>query len=390
MEGLQDALKALRYTRKRLDSTDTRFARSNYNVALAYHGMSALDSARVHIRQAYDLMVPNLSYDPDFAEVCELYGRIETELGYHLSADRLLSSARDIKFQLYGRESYDYMRSLYYSAELEMARERWDRMVNIVEEALEIHENHFTKNRDYARFANFLGLIYMNNQLYDQSARNFYRALSVYDETDQEKDFTYGHVNNNLGLIYYYRSDFENAALHFEQAESIYQVLMEGYSENYMMLLNNLASLYFSWKKPELTQKAYLKLKKYLDSYPDKRDINYIQAVENMANYHAEVGEFQTSVEYYRWTIEIRQSMQPVDSLGLARIMVSLATVYFDGSRPDLAAETAVSSYLILKELLPADDPELDTLLRYIGEACYLDQQYEKALYYQHQARDLE
>ncbi|MCK4991371.1 MAG: hypothetical protein KAS29_12825 [Bacteroidales bacterium] len=158
-EALGDALKALHYSRRKLDSTDVRFMLSYYNVALAYHGLMELEMAKMNIIMAYRLILPFFAYDPDHAEVCELYGRIETELGYHQTAASLLSSAREINLEVFGKESYEYTRSLYFMAELEMARSQWDQMAILLEEALDIHERNFLKDQDFARYANFLGLI---------------------------------------------------------------------------------------------------------------------------------------------------------------------------------------------------------------------------------------
>ncbi len=203
-ESLDDALKALAYSTKRLDSTDIHFMLSYFNVAQAYYGLKELELAKANIRKAYTLMVPNFTYDRDFAEVCELYGRIETELGYHSSATKLLSVAFDLKIQVYGKKSYEALRSLYFMADVEMASSQWDQMVNTLEEALGIHERLFRKNQDFARYANYLGLIYMNNEHNQEASQNFIRALSAYSEPGIVKNFTFGHASNNLALIYYY------------------------------------------------------------------------------------------------------------------------------------------------------------------------------------------
>ena len=139
-ESLEDALKALEEAVASMDSSDARYMLSYYNVALAYHGLEELELARENIAAAFQLMVPYFTYDPDHAEVCELYGRIETGLGYHQLAETYLSRARDIKIYLFGEESYEYVRSLYYQSELEMARARWDQMAEVLDNALGIHE----------------------------------------------------------------------------------------------------------------------------------------------------------------------------------------------------------------------------------------------------------
>ncbi len=387
-EALDDALKALRYSRRKLDSTDVRFMLSYYNVALAYHGLMELEMAKMNIIMAYRLILPFFAYDPDHAEVCELYGRIETELGYHQTAASLLSSAREINLEVFGKESHEYIRSLYFMAELEMARSQWDKMAILLEEALDIHERNFLKDQDFARYANFLGLIYMNNEQYPNSALNFEKALAAFREPGVVKNFTYGHVSNNLGLVYYYESDFENAALNFERADSIYLVLMEGYSENYMMLLNNLASLYYSWEKPDLAREAFQKLEEYMDRYPHRQDLNYIQGIENTAHYYSAIGELEISANYYRSAIETRRLVTPTDSLALARSMLFLAMVYDDGSRPGLAAETAVESLGILLKKLPSSDYEVVWVFAFLGEAFFDSDQEERALYYWQLARE--
>ena len=200
-ESLEDALKALAFSTKRLDSTDIRFMFSYYNVALAYHGLEESGLAKMNIKTAYELMVPTFSFDPDFAEVCELYGRIQTELGYHRPAENLLSMACVLKRHVYGNESCEYLRTLYFMADLQMARSQWKQMVITLEEALDIHERFFSKNQNFALYANYLGLIYMNNGFNQKAAMSFDRALSAYSEQGIEKSLTFGHANNNLALI---------------------------------------------------------------------------------------------------------------------------------------------------------------------------------------------
>ena len=387
-KALADALKALEYSEKKLDSTDIRFMLSYYNVALAYHGLEELGEAKINIWTAYNLMVVNLSYDANLAEVCELYGRIETELGFHETAASLLSYARDIKLQVYGKESYDYMRSLYFMADLEMARARWEKMVSVLEEALDIHERFFRKNQDFARYANYLGLIYMNNGHNQEAALNFERALSAYSDPGVVKNFTFGHASNNLALAYYYESDFENASIHFERADSIYQLLLEGYSENYMMLLNNLASLYYSWDKTDLAREAYHQLEEYLELYPDPHDLNYVQAIENTAGYYAEAGELETSEKYYKKAIALRRSDTAVDNDELAGCIFLLASLYAEESRPDLAAEVAIEAYNILVKERAPGDPDLVWALSFLGQSYYDSDQNNRSLYYYQLAKE--
>ncbi len=149
-----------------------------------------------------------------------------------------------------------------------------------------------------------------------------------------------------------------------------------------MMLLNNIASLYLSWGKADLARVAYEQLEDYLDKNPDGQDLNYIQGVENTAYYYASTGKFAVSEKYYRKAIDIRRLCSPIDSLGLARIMQSLASVYTEESRPDLAAEVAVESFNILRKELPDGSPELVRLLSFLGESFFDSNQAEKAIYY--------
>jgi CHAT domain-containing protein/tetratricopeptide (TPR) repeat protein len=387
-EALEYALKALDYSTQNLDSTEFRYMLSYYNVSLACFGLGEMDRAKEYISVAYRLMVPYYYTGADFAEVCELYGRIETALGFHETAAAFLAYARDIKVQVYGKESYQYIRSLYFMADLEMARAGWEQMAAVLEEALELHEQYFAKNLDYARYANYLGLIYLNNGYNQEASENFQRALSAYPESELEKDFTFCNASNNLALVYYYRSDFENAAFHFEQADSVYRALLQGYSENYMMLINNIASLYYSWGKPDLARDAFHRLEEYLVQYPDPRDLNYIQGVENTADYYAEVGELGKAEEYYKKAIELRRAATPSDPEELAGAMLLLAAVYIDGKRPDLAAEAAVEPFSILLRERPPGDPDLVNISAYLGESFYDLDRKQTSLYYYRLARE--
>ena len=72
----------------------------------------------------------------------------------------------------------------------------------------------------------------------------------------------------------------------------------------------------------------------------------------------------------------------PTDSLSLAKILQSLALVYSEESRPELAAEVALESFNILRERLPDGNQELVMLLLFLGESYFDSNQAGKAIYY--------
>ncbi len=138
--ALDDAFELLGYSGENHDSTDHRSALSSFYVAKAYEGLGDPEEAKPYIKKSHALLLPNLSYDESMAEVTRLYGKIETELGYHRAARVLLSSAMEISLDLYGQESKPYVQSLYDLAGLEMAMARWDQMISLLVEAFQIHE----------------------------------------------------------------------------------------------------------------------------------------------------------------------------------------------------------------------------------------------------------
>ncbi len=387
--ALEAALKARDYALRKMDTTDLRYVLSHYHTAWAYHGLGEMETARTEIWTAYRFMAPfYASHSDQAADICQLYGRIEVSLGYDETAATLLTYARDVKVQLYGKENREYVFALYYLADLEMSRSQYGQMADLLEEALTIHEQYLEKDREFARYANYLGVIYMNSGNNMKAALQFDRVLSAYNTPGAEKDLTWANTNNNLGLIYYYRSDFENAARHFLKADSIYPLVVSGYSENYMMLINNMASLYYTWDKPVKAREAYVHLMAYLEQHPGHMDLQYIQGVENTANYYAAVGEFGVSAEYYEKAIALRRSLVPVDEPEVARIMLSLASVYKEGSRPDLAARVGAASYKVLAGELPPGNPDLVWTLTFLGEVCYDSKQFEKSFFYYERARE--
>ena len=284
--ALEDALGILEFSRENYDSTDGRSALSNYFVARAYEAMGDPNMAKSYIQKSHSLLMPDMAYDEFTIDVSRLYGRIDTELGYHKSAGFHLSNALEISLDLYGPESLSYLQTLYAMAELEMAMARWDQMVSLLTDALQIHERNFPLDYDYALYANYMGLLFMNNELMQEAILYLNKALAAYQGRALKKDLTCANANNNLGLILYYQSDFEDAALHYEKAASIYRKLADGYSENYMMLLSNRASLYAGWGKESLRESSYSELGEYLDLHAGRIDLPYIQGLENMAGFH--------------------------------------------------------------------------------------------------------
>ena len=293
-----DAIGILEYSRENYDSTDGRYALSNFYVARACEAMGNPEIAKPYIKKSHALLVPNMTYDEFTVEVSLLYGKIETELGFHKSAKFHLSNALEISLDLFGPESYPYLQTLYAMAGLEMAMARWDQMVSILTDALQIHERNFPLDQAYALYANYMGLLFMNSELMQEAILYLNKALVAYQDRVRKKgralkkDLTCANANNNLGLILYYQSDFGDAALHFEEAASIYRKLCNGYSENYMMLLSNRASLYVGWGKESLRESSYKELGEYLDLYARRMDLPYIQGLENMASFQASAGSF--------------------------------------------------------------------------------------------------
>ena len=319
--ALDDAIGILEYSRENYDSIDGRSALSNFYVARAYEAMGDPEIAKPYIKKSHALLVPNMAYDEFTVEVALLYGRIETELGFHKSAGYHLSNALEISLDLFGPESLSYLQTLYAMAELEMAMARWDQMISILTDALQIHERNFPLDHAYALYANYMGLLFMNSELMQEAILYLNKALAAYQgralnkdralkkDHALKKDLTCANANNNLGLILYYQSDFEDAALHFDEAASIYRKLTKGYSENYMMLLSNRASLYEGWGKVSLRESSYSELGEYLDLHAGRSDLPYIQGLENMAAFQASAGNFMEAESFYLRAIEARKGM---------------------------------------------------------------------------------
>jgi len=326
-KALDNAQKLLEYSGEKLDSSDTRFAVSNYAVAKAYEGLGDPVSARKYIRLAYVQLAPNIARNEQMAEVSRLYGKIETALGYHQAAEMVLTDALDMSADLDGTESLPYLLSLYAMADLKMAQAQWNEMVGILVEALQIHERNFPLDENYVVYANYLGLLFMNSEQYQEAILYLDKCLSVYTKGELDEDLSCANAHNNLGLIHYYQSEFEAATGHFEQAGSLYKKFAEGYSENFMMLLSNQASLYYSWGNPDKTEESYLALREYLENYGGRMDLSYIQGLENLANFYASVGNFKESEACFLQAIEARKSMNPVDREGLMRTLQALISV---------------------------------------------------------------
>ncbi len=308
-KALDDAQKMLEFSGENLDSSDARFAMSNYAMAKAYEGLGDPVSAREYIRHAYVQLAPNIAPDQKMAEVFRLYGKIETALGYHQAAERVLTDALDMSAELDGPESFSCLLSLYALADLKMAQARWNEMVGILVAALQIHERNFSLDQNYVVYANYLGLLYMNSEKNQEAILYLDKCISVYSSGLLDEDLSCANAHNNLGLIRYYQSEFELAADHFKQGGRLFKKLSEGYSENYMMLLSNQASLYYSWGKAELMEESYLALGEYLESNGERLDLAYIQGMENMAHFYASSGNMEESEAFLLRATLLRKKM---------------------------------------------------------------------------------
>ena len=151
----------------------------------------------------------------------------------------------------------------------------------------------------YAVHANYLGLLFLNNEQLQEAKLYLNKSLMAYRPHGIKEDLTCANVHNNLGLIEYYQSEYDEAALHYKKAASIYRKLTEGYSENYLMLLSNRASLYLNRGKKSMQESSFRALDEYLDLYKDRTDLPYIQALENMAGFYEHSGNFKKAEAFY-------------------------------------------------------------------------------------------
>jgi len=104
-----------------------------------------------------------------------------------------------------------------------------------------------------------------------------------------------------------------------------------------MMLLSNRASLYYSWGDTLKTGESYHALGEYLEMHSERKDLPYIQAMENMANFHASVGNFEEAEAFFLKAIELRENMVPVNREALLRTINALISVCEDLNQPGKA-----------------------------------------------------
>lgn len=308
-KALEQAQGLLEFSNLYLDSSDARLPLSHYYVASTYQAKGEPGKARPFVEDAYILMRPNIAFDNQMAEVLRLYGVIETELGYHMPAEELLNASLDITLELDGVESQACVSCLYALAGLEMVRAQWQTMSDILIEAFQIHERNSPLNDDYALYTNYLGLIFMNSGQMPEASLYFTKSLSAYGKKGLKEDLGCANAHNNLGLLYYQQSDYENAKLHYEKAFSLYRKLSLGYSENYMMLLSNRATLENSMANQRGIKKSSKKLAAYMESYPGRTDLPYIQGMENLAGIYASSGDPLKAEPWYLLIIEAYDSL---------------------------------------------------------------------------------
>jgi len=381
-KALNYALKSLEYSYEKMDSVDKRFILSNYHTAIACFSLKEYMQARSYIQLAYKLQLAEYSDQGGFGEICELFGRIELALGQINSAERLLKNSREIKLAMDGIESYGYVQSLYYLAELEMARSGWQQMAGLLEQGLDIHGRLFTKNREYVLYTNYLGLIYLNSQVYQKAAFHFLNVINAYVELGWEKDATYAEACNNMGLVYYYQYDFDQAEDYYLRADTVFRSIQEGYSANYAMLINNVASLYQTWNKMDKAASYYRLLEAYFDANNVAPDLQFINSMENMASFYSVNGNYDQAERGFRKALAMRQLVNPADSLNMARSNMSLATIQFYKQDFQAAASSIEGALEVLREVLPSGHHELLNALNFVGSVYYEMFQYRNAVRY--------
>jgi tetratricopeptide (TPR) repeat protein len=207
---------------------------------------------------------------------------------------------------------------------------------------------------DLAHSLNELGILYSQQEKYNQAEPLFKQALALGQELLGEHDPDIAFSLNNLAELYRNQRRYEEAEPLFKQALAIRQKLLGDHHSDVPRILNNLAKMYslqrrYKEVEPLLKQALAVRQKLLGDHHSD-----VASSLINLAEFYGKQRRYEEAEPLFKQALSIRQKLLGDHHSDVAMSLTNLAILYSSQERYE-EAESLHKQALAMKQKLLGD-----------------------------------
>ena len=234
---------------------------------------------------------------------------------------------------------------------------------SLFQRALAIYETHADEKMRIPVCWNNIGLLYLDQQLYDQAIEYHLRAWDAYKNVQHPNKY-HEEISlslSHLAVAYEMKHDWEKALDYNHQALKYQQ-------ESSDQCIRTLAKIGYLHQQQGEHQRALRFYKKALAQSEKSPPELVASLLMPMAIIHHEQHQFQLALDIYHRVLSLREHLSSSgDNLNLAWTYNNLGCLYDDMGDTERALQYQEEAYAIRRKLLPPTHPDLATSLNNLG-----------------------
>lgn len=303
----RDNHSAERYFLETIDFIENGSYESNYQLAIAYRVLGAVERRKGNYKKTYAHYYKSLKLSSDPAHVATVHHNLGTAKSIQKNYSEALVELRKAITIWEGLGeyadaggSYQEMGGIYrHIKQMDSARIYYDK-------ALELFTKGYKKDtikyiNKYFGIQNSLGSILLKEKKYDSALSNFEKARVHFSKAGGDKSRLLI-VNQNISDVYYCLGDYKKSM--FYENEALEIGVSEGIKQRIATSFKRRSRLYKKMENPKDALKDYVLYKKYSDSLINTETIKKIQ--EQELNYEFEQEKLKDSLQFSQEKREVQ------------------------------------------------------------------------------------
>jgi tetratricopeptide (TPR) repeat protein len=359
-------IKSLKIKKHVLEGKDLNIALGYYNIGKSYDYLNYYDKAEKFYLKSLAIFKVNelcLEYATallSFGLLNDKLGRLKEAVEYYdeciwisqkLSVDNILSAS-----------AYNYLGLVLIKADL------FDEAINNFNSAINIRLKLQGKlNFETASLYNNIACAYFKKEDYDQALLNYTNFINIFIELNQgnEVNDETATAYNNMGLVYVKKKEFELAVDCFSYSIKIKKQLERETDQETISIMNNLAGVYFKLKQFVNSLNIYLEIYKTTSSSSSLEEENY-NILKYIGHCFLNLDDYNSAIPYYEKGLETSIALYGEVSFKTSDCYLNLGIAYQNINQIESSLKMLKTCYEIRKSILEETDYNVIVVLSMI------------------------
>ena len=263
-----------------------------------------------------------------FALISDSLGRLKQDLGKISEAKKIIEDVLEVKKDLYGKNSNDYVRSLNILAGLNFDRRQFEKAGRLFSEGIDLIDNNVDGEISLKiELLHNLGLLYAAQERLDLARDYINSAISLYESSELSGSLSLAQIFNTQAVISIRMRDLASAKEYLNNAMNFLEENAKETDTIYLAIKTNLAIIFEGEGNHQLAKLAFEEILKHANSYGYQNKYS-ANAHFNLGRINSVLGHYDEAEKHLQKTLEIQRVVYGSDSLNLATTHLALFTTY--------------------------------------------------------------